>query len=411
MAAGPCLMLRLRPLLSAIILLTLVPASVHARAPAFVMADAQVEPIGWKDLDGWAEDDHAAALRVFRGSCRAAAKRQPASTDKRALDQPLRHVCRAAVGVPDRRARQFFERHFRPLRIARLGEAQGFLTGYYEPVVEGSRVRTQVFTVPIYGRPADLVAGSPPADATFSNKGAVYRRNEAGELVPYFDRAAIEDGALAGRGLELCWLKDPIDAFFIHIQGSAKVRLQDGAVLRLNYAAHNGHPYTPVGRILIEQGQVPREEMSMERIRRWMLENPEGAAQLRRQNRSFVFFRELALRPGDEAVGGQGVPLTAGRSLAVDRKLHAYGTPFWIEAELPLAAADSADRFRRLMIAQDTGSAIVGPARADIYFGAGTDAGAVSGRIRHPGRFVLLLPRSVRLGVASRIPQPRPRPR
>lgn len=399
-----------RPLLLSLLLLS-GGAAAPAEARGFSVAGAQLEPLSWQGLDGWTADDHAAALRVFLASCRAAAGRtSPSPTDVRALDAALLRVCRAAAAARPR-PRTFFERHFRPVSIARLGDSHGFLTGYYEPVLEGSRTRTTEFSVPVYGRPADLISMAPAEDTNFSNKGAVYRRDGTGALVSYFDRAAIEDGALEGRGLEICWLKDPIDAFFMQIQGSARVRLQDGSVLRLNYAAHNGYPYTPVGRILVDQGQVPREEMSMDRIRQWMQANPDGAKELRRQNRSFVFFREAKLQPGEEAVGGQGIPLAAGRSVAVDRKLHAYGTPFWIEAELPLRAVQSTDRFRRLMIAQDTGSAIVGPARADIYFGAGTEAGTVSGRIRHPGRFVMLVPRSVRLGIASKhVPYPRPRP-
>ncbi|HEY0442479.1 MAG TPA: MltA domain-containing protein [Xanthobacteraceae bacterium] len=400
----------LRPVLLSFLLLTCIDAAAETRG--FSLADAQLEPLSWQQLDGWAADDHAAALRIFVRSCRAAAGRKSRSpTDVRTLDAALLRVCRGAAAASPPRARAFFERHFRPMHIARLGESQGFLTGYYEPVVEGSRTRTAEFNVPVYGRPLDLVSMAPAEDSNFSNKGAVYRRDGTGALVPYFDRAAIEDGALEGRGLEICWLKDPIDAFFMQIQGSARVRLQDGSVLRLNYAAHNGYPYTPVGRILIDQGQVPREEMSMDRIRQWMQGNPAGTKELRRQNRSFVFFHEAKLKADEEAIGGQGIPLAAGRSIAVDRKLHAYGTPFWIEAELPLNATQSTDRFRRLLIAQDTGSAIVGPARADIYFGAGLEAGTVSGRIRHPGRFIMLIPNTIRLGITvKRVPSPRPRP-
>src|SRR5205814_562185 len=184
----------------------------------------------------------------------------------------------------------------------------------------------------------------------------------------------IEDGALATRNLELCYLKDANDLLFIQIQGSARIRLTDGSVLRVNYDSHNGQSYTPVGRILIERGIIPREEMSMDRIRKWMAENPEGGKELRRQNKSYVFFRTVGLPEHEEARGAQGVPLTAIRSIAVDRSLHVYGTPFFIGAELPIGSETSTTKFRRLMIAQDTGSAIVGPARADIDFGAGAKA-------------------------------------
>jgi membrane-bound lytic murein transglycosylase A len=229
--------------------------------------------------------------------------------------------------------------------------------------------------------------------------------------VPYYDRAAIEDGAIAGRGLEICWLKNQTDLLFSQIQGSARVRLEDGSTIRINYDAHNGYPYTAVGRILIDRGIIPKEQMSMQKIREWMEQNPDGANELRRQNRAYVFFREVQLSDKDEAVGGQGVPLTPGRSIAVDRALHVYGTPFFIEGALPIESEQSKTPFHRLMIAQDTGSAIVGPARADLYFGAGLEAGKVSGRLRHNMHFVILVPKSldpVARGRKMPVPDPRP---
>jgi membrane-bound lytic murein transglycosylase A len=196
----------------------------------------------------------------------------------------------------------------------------------------------------------------------------------------------------------------------IQIQGSARVRLEDGTMLRINYDAHNGHSYTAVGRILIERGLVPREEMSMDRISQWMAKNPDQAKEVRGTNKSFVFFRITGLNIDTEPPGAQGVPLTAGRSIAVDRT-HVYGTPFFIDAELPIEGARTKDRFRRLMVSQDTGSAIIGPARADLYFGAGKDAGAIAGRIRQQGRFVMLLPRELDMIEAGRaMPLPRPKP-
>jgi membrane-bound lytic murein transglycosylase A len=229
--------------------------------------------------------------------------------------------------------------------------------------------------------------------------------------VPYYDRAEIEDGAIAGRGLEICWLKNQTDLLFTQIQGSARVRLEDGSTLRINYDAHNGYPYMAVGRILIDRGIIPKEQMSMQRIREWMEQNPDGANELRRQNRSYVFFREVALSDKDEAVGAEGVPLTPGRSIAVDKSLHVYGTLFFIEGELPIESELSKTPFRRLMVAQDTGSAITGPARADIYYGAGPDAGRVAGRLRNNMRFVILVPRSldpVARGRKMPVPDPRP---
>ena len=206
--------------------------------------------------------------------------------------------------------------------------------------------------------------------------------------MPYYDRGEIEDGALDGQHLEICWLRNATEALFIQIQGSARVRLEDGTMLRINYDAHNGYPYVPVGRVLIERNLVPREEMSMQRIREWMQANPEEAKDVRRQNRSMVFFRIVGLNEDGEALGAQGIPLSAGRSIAVDKALHVYGTPFFIEAESAARSNARANApFRRTMIAQDTGSAIVGPARADLYFGAGDEAGQVAGRIRQAGPF------------------------
>jgi len=293
-----------------------------------------------------------------------------------------------------------------------LSESLGLLTGYYEPIVDGSRFPTREFTVPIYRRPDDLVLLTARRDGEgFPNKGEVGRRVGDQVVTPYFDRAEIENGALDGRHLEICWIKDPIDLLFIQIQGSARIRLEDGLLLRVNYDSHNGLPFTPVGRPLIERNIIPREEMSMARIRKWMLANPEEAREVRQSNRSFVFFRITGLGDEGEPAGGQGVRLTPGRSIAVDKSLHAYGTPFFIQADLPITSERPSTRFRRLMIAQDTGSAIVGPARADLFFGAGDDAGRVAGRIKQMGRFAMLVPREIDPGLAAAhlsLPPPRP---
>jgi membrane-bound lytic murein transglycosylase A len=377
--------------------------------------DTQLEPINWSDIDGWAADDHAAAFGTFRSSCNPFLARR-AARDSRPIHQALREVCRRAasagpLATDKAKAREFFEQNFRPVRIAKLGEKSGLLTGYYEPIVDGSRFPNPEFSAPLYRRPSDLlVGGKKAAKAALPNRASVGRLNNKKQVEPYFDRAAIENGALDGQRLEIAWLKDHWDAMTIQIQGSARVRLEDGTMVRLNYDAHNGHSYTAVGRILIERGLVPREEMSMERISQWMVKNPDQAKEVRGTNKSFVFFRITGLNTDTEPPGAQGVPLTPGRSIAVDR-IHVYGTPFFIEADLPIDAPRSTNRFRRLMVSQDTGSAIIGPARADLYFGAGRDAGQVAGRIRQQGRFVMLLPREldmVEAGRAMPLPQPKP---
>jgi membrane-bound lytic murein transglycosylase A len=376
---------------------------------------SQYAPLAWTDIAGWSADDHPLAYKAFRVSCKSIAAQQKPPADPKALGTSLREPCRAAksLDITDgAKARAFFEQHFLPLRISRLGEDAGFVTGYYEPIIDGSRTPTDVYTVPVYRRPSNLfVRGFTQAAVGLPNKGQVFRKIGRRKLVPYYDRAEIEDGAIAGRGLEICWLKDQTDLLFAQIQGSARVRLEDGSTIRINYDAHNGYPYMAVGRILIDRGIIPKEQMSMQKIREWMDQNPDGAKELRRQNQSYVFFREVTLSDKDEAVGAQGVPLTPGRSIAVDKSLHVYGTPFFIEGELPIESEQSKTPFRRLMVAQDTGSAITGPARADIYYGAGAAAGRVAGRLRHNIRFVILVPKSldpVARGRKMPVPDPRP---
>ena len=379
------------------------------------ISGSQYAPVAWGDIARWNEDDQLGAYRAFRLSCKPISAQQTTPADPKALGISLRDPCRAAraAEISDgAKAKAFFQQHFLPLRISRLGEDEGFVTGYYEPVVDGSRTQTEVFSVPVYRRPSNLfVRGFRQDSVSLPNKGQVFRKIGRRKLVPYYDRAEIEDGKIAGRGLEICWLKNQADLLFMQIQGSARIRLEDGSTIRVNYDAHNGYPYTAVGRILIERGIIPKEQMSMQRIREWMDQNPDGANEVRRQNRSYVFFRQVQLSDKDEPVGAQGVPLTPGRSIAVDKGLHVYGTPFFIEGELPIESEQSKTPFGRLMIAQDTGSAIVGPARADLYFGAGADAGRVSGRLKHAMRFVMLVPKSLDpLARGRRMPLPVPRP-
>jgi peptidoglycan lytic transglycosylase A len=379
------------------------------RPPVLKIAGSQIEPLALGDIDGWAADDHAAAFAAFLVSCKAILKSSPKIRASRPLMyRALYDVCRRAAEVkaPDNaKARAFFEENFRGLRISPLGDPNGFITGYYEPIAEGARFPSDEYKVPLYRRPSNLLVARLRRQAGPKGKAA-WRKGKA-RVAPFYDRAQIEDGVLAGRQLEICYLKDPIDAFFAEIQGSARIRLEDGSILRLNYDAANGHPYTAVGRFLIERGIVPKEEMTMQRIRQWMDANPEEGRLLRRQNKSVVFFRETSLAAHEEPPGAQGVPLTAGRSIAVDKRLHVYGTPFFIDAELPIASDKPDTKFRRLMIAQDTGGAIVGPARADIYFGTGADAEIVAGRLRHYGRFILLVPKEIDpVAAARKLPLP-----
>jgi membrane-bound lytic murein transglycosylase A len=350
---------------------------------------ARVEPLTFAALNGWQSEDHAAAFGAFLKSCKAILAASPAQRAARPMYGGLYRACQHAVAagrLDSGRARAFFEANFKPLRIIPNGEQDGFFTGYYETVIEGSRQRTAQYNVPVYRMPKSASLATA-------------------------DRLRIEDGLLAGKGLEICWLKNPVDAFFAQIQGSARVKLVGGDMMRIGYAGRNGLPYTAVGKFLIDRGIYTREEMSMDKIRTWMEANPEEGRELRRKNLSYVFFREVPMTKDEHSTGGQGVELTPLHSIAIDKSIHVYGTPVWIEAQLPIASERPETPFRHLAIAQDTGTAIVGPARADIFFGAGEDIGLIAGRIKQPGRFVMLVPNGVTVAntpAAAPVPKRRP---
>jgi membrane-bound lytic murein transglycosylase A len=376
-------------------------AAASAQADAMSLRNAKLETLSFSALDGWQEDDHAAAFTTFLKSCRAILNANKTIRSARPLLAGLFKACERATAADQlnrEQARTFFESSFKPVKVMPGGQPEGFFTGYYETEVDGSRFPSDEYTVPIYAAPIETV------------------RRKKSTVFANLDRAKIEGGALAGKDLEICYVKTPIDAFFAQIQGSTRVKLDNGKLLRLNYAASNGMPYTPIGKFLIDRGIVSKEEMSMDKIRDFMEANPEDGKALRQKNRSFVFFQETPLRADDECIGAQGIPLTPGRSLAVDKRIHVYGTPIWIEAQLPIESEKPETKFRRLLFAQDTGSAIVGPARADIYFGHGEEISHIAGRIKQYGQFVMLMPKNVPVKgpvVASvkDIPLPKPRPR
>jgi len=410
--------------------LTILPPAIFGPSTAqpepLRLTDAAIEPIEWNALHGWPADDHVAALATFLASCRPLLRTSLREADKRPMYAALIEVCRRALAIgrlTQDQARLFFERNFRPLRITKLGDNAGLLTGYYEPIVDGSRFPTGIFKVPIYRRPPDLVPPPHSAGPGFPNRGQSSRRTNNGALVPYYDRGQILDGALDGQHLEICWIKNQSDALIIQIQGSARVRLEDGAILRVNYDGHNGYPFVSLSRILIERNIIPREEISSERIREWVRANRQSTEELLRQNRSFMFFRIVGLsddrRPAGlqetprerEAIGAQGISLTPARSIAVDNALHVYGTPFFIDADLPLNDENRGVHFEHLMIAQDTGSAIVGPARADIFWGAGERAGQLASHVHHLGNVTMLVPRDIDPVLAgARMPLPPQKP-
>ena len=261
------------------------------------ISGSQYFPLRWSDIPGWNDDDQLAAYQTFRASCKPIAAQHDAPPDSRALAVTLREPCRAAraTEISDGAgARAFFEQNFVPVEIARLGQDAGFVTGYYEPIIEGSRTENEVYNVPVYRRPSNLfMRGYSQASPDLPNKGQVFRKIGRRKLMPYYDRGEIEDGVLDGRGIEIVWLKDQTDLLFAQIQGSARILLPDGSTVRINYNSYNGYPFTAVGRILVERGIFSKEEISMQKIREWMEAHPDGAKELRRQNRSYVFFRDL----------------------------------------------------------------------------------------------------------------------
>jgi membrane-bound lytic murein transglycosylase A len=339
----------------------------------------RLKPISFAEIEGWAADDQSAALPALVKSCRRRAAANSACKDVLALGDK----------VDREAARRFFETHYIPYRVEE--EHPGLVTGYYEPEVNGSRERTGKFQVPVYGRPDDLVQVTPDLLRAFYNDGLSVMRRNGEELVPYYTRAEIESGALSGRGLELLYLDDPVELFFMQIQGSGRVRLTDGSWVRLGYAAKNGHPYTSIGKRLAERSDRPKD-LTMEGLKSWLRADPARGRALMQENKSYVFFRELPqAEAGDGPIGAQGVPLTPGRSLAVDAAYHKLGSPVFVTA--PDLKGEDGKPFRRLMIAQDVGSAIRGPERGDIFFGTGDAAGAIAGTTHEKARFFILLPK------------------
>lgn len=339
-----------------------------------------MRPVAFSDLDGWTDDDHAAAFRSYLRSCRVAVHRNA--------------VCAAALALGDRvdrpTARDFFEAHFQP--HAHQCGTPGFVTGYYEPLVRGARTRSDRFNVPVYRRPEDLITRAIDTErALFNDRVTGFRATADGEA-PYFTRAEIEGGALEARRLELLYLDDWIELFFMQVQGSGLVQLDDGRRLRLSFAGKNGHPFTSIARVLIERGEIEPNEIDMERVKAWLRADIERGRALMQENRSYVFFRLLGDKEGGESpLGAKGVALTPRRSLAIDPAYAPLGCPIYLVAEDLLT--ENERRFAGLMIGQDVGSAIRGPQRGDIFWGTGDGAGAFAGTTRHAATFFFLLPK------------------
>ncbi len=344
-------------------------------------------------MPGWAADRHAEALPALMRSCARLARLPDTQTiGNDALAGRVadwRSACAAARDVSPAAARAFFEANFVPFALSNNDARDGLFTGYYEPELNGSLTRTPRFSVPLYGKPDDLVTVDLGAFREELRGQRIAGRVEAGALKPYDPRARIVEGALGARGKPLVWVDDATEAFFLEVQGSGRVVLPDGRVLRVGFAAQNGHPYVPIGRTLIERGALARENVSMQSIKAWLAANPAEAAAIRNSNPSYVFFRVVE---GDGPLGSEGVALTPGRSLAVDRNFLPMGVPIFLDAADPL---DPGARLARLVMAQDTGGAIRGPVRGDVFWGAGKTAEEYAGRMRAAGRAWILLPREV----------------
>ena len=361
-------------------------------------AGARAVGLAFADIAGWVADDHAAVFATFLVSCRAVMADAPALRPAVAALPQLRTVCAAALTLPGpvrgETARTFFETNFMPHRIL-PEQGAGFLTGYFEPEIDGALTPTAQFTAPVLGRPRDLVTLQPgDARGGLDPELAAARQTPAG-LVPFATRAEILAGALAGQGLEQLYLRDEAEVFIVQVQGSARVRLPDGRKVRLVYAGRNGHPYTSIGRLLINEGKIAQAEMSLARLMGWLRANPEDAWRVMAANRSYVFFQ--IMDEGDASlgpVGGAAVPLTPGRSIAVDRTIWPYGLPVFLRANIDTLPPDEG-RIARLMVAQDTGSAILGPARADYFWGSGEEAGRKAGLTRHALDFIVFWPKPV----------------
>lgn len=331
----------------------------------------RIYPAPYSSLDGWGDDAHAIAFHMFVDSCEANAKRSNAYVSKAegpiGVREHWEETCRLAQGMENpsnEMARAFFETHFTPYKVETESKSTGTLTGYYEPLLNGSLTRKAPYLTPVYGVPGDL-----------------------GTRKPYYTRAEIEGGALAGRAPVLLYVDDPVMLFFLHIQGSGKVRLRDGKLVGLQYAGQNGHKFVPIGRVMKEQGILTKA--SMQEIRDWLRANPDQAAQMMDVNPSYVFFK---LSPGDQmAKGALGIPLTPLRSLAIDDDRATYGVPTYLDAVVSNVNGGPLP-LKRLFLSQDTGGALKGPHRGDIFFGRGEDAEWQAGHQNAQGNIYWLLP-------------------
>ncbi|MGB0749920.1 MAG: murein transglycosylase A [Magnetospiraceae bacterium] len=381
-----------------LVLAACAPAPTPKPKPEPPADKAVYSAVSFTALPGWQVDAVNAALPALRKTCGLFAKRP----DTRAVGtdgiggsiKDWRAPCAALANLPDTdpaAARAYFETWFTAYRVANNNDPKGLFTGYFEPELRGSRTPGGAYTTPLYKRPPELVMVDLGQFRDSLRGQRIAGKVENGRLKPFADREAIVAGDLRQRGLELVWVDDPVAAFFLQIQGSGRVVLEDGSILRLGYDAQNGHAYTAIGRTLIDKGALTRENVSLQSIAAWLRAHPAEADTVMNSNQSYVFFRELT---GPGPLGAQGLALTPGRSLAVDRRFIPLGAPIWLDTTDPLAPEKP---LQRLMVTQDTGGAIKGPVRGDVFWGAGVDAENRAGVMKQPGRYFLLLPKSVKV--------------
>jgi membrane-bound lytic murein transglycosylase A len=341
-----------------------------------------LQPVGWETLSGWQQDEGlAAAWSAFKQSC-VALQKQPA----------WQAPCMATTGIPSSNntaLREFFEQYFIPYQATQPdGGSEGLITGYYEPLLNGSRSPTKRYRFPLYGVPDDLLIVDLASIYPELKNMRLRGRLEGRKVVPYFNRAEIDKGAAPLKGKELYWVDDAVDLFFLQIQGSGRVILPNGEIVRIGYADQNGFPYKSIGKALVERGDLPLEKASMQGIKDWGKQNPEKLPELLNLNASYVFFRDLPNNTGGP-IGALGVPLSAERSIAVDPRHIPLGAPVFLATTWP----NSAKPLNRLMLAQDTGGAIRGVVRADFFWGFGKDAGKQAGSMKQSGKMWVLLPK------------------
>lgn len=363
--------------------------AVACPAASAEIAGARLEPVPLSALKGFPGPDPARALAAFRQVCAAPPPATPQAGTVVGDAADLAAACNRADGVAPADAASFFRDAFDAYRIVRSDGRPGFLTGYFEPELVGSLEPGEGFTAAVLARPDDLVSLAPNETRPGLDPSLRAARATADGFEPYPDRAAIEDGALGTRAKPILWLRDGIDLLVLQVQGSGRVRLPDGRVVRVLYDGRNGRPYTAVAKLIVQGGHLPLDGLTLARWTGWLRTHPEEARTLIRRNASYIFFRLAPVE--DPALGPPGAanaPLSPGIGLAVDASLWRYGLPFWLEG-VPSGRGEPG----RLTVAADTGSAIVGPARGDLFVGTGTEAGVIAGNLRDETGFVVLLPR------------------